>query len=75
MNFTIDLNTFISALGVALVVAAIKGIWALNTKVAVQNGRLGTIETWLKGHEKLDDERHKQMLESVNSLWGKIDGE
>lgn len=75
MNFTLDLNTFISALGVALVVAAIKGIWSLNTKVAVQNGRLGTIETWLKGHEKLDDERHKQTQDSISGLWGKLDGE
>ena len=75
MNFTLDLNTFISALGVALVVAAIKGIWALNTKVAVQNGRLGAIETWLTGHEKLDDERHKQTQETLYSLRGKLDGE
>ena len=73
MTFNIDLNTFISALGVALVIAAIKGIWALNTKVAVQNGRLGTIETWLTGHEKLDDERHKQTQESLGTLREKLD--
>ncbi len=72
MDYTI-LNTFISTLAVALISGAIKGIVALNRKVGLQNGRLGKMETWLIGHEKLDDERHKQALESVKSLWAKMD--
>ena len=79
MGFTLDLNTIISGTAVAVisygVISIKKDIRGLIDKVSIQNGRLGRIETWQGGHEKIDDERHKQTQEGIASLWGKMDGE
>jgi len=73
------INTFLSGTAVAVISYGVtvlhKGIKELNNKVGAQNGRLGKMETWMTGHEKIDDERHKQTQEGIANLWGKLDGE
>lgn len=75
MNLSVDLNTILSGVIIILTGYGVKGLMALKEQVSQQNGRLGKMETWMTGHEKIDDERHKRTQEGIANLWGKLDGE
>jgi len=73
LNFTLDLNTLLQGIVILLCVAGVKGIFSLNSKVSTICARLGKIETWQTGHEKIDDERHTETTKSVTSIWDRLD--
>ena len=73
MNFTLDLNTLLQGIVILLCVAGVKGIFSLNNKVSTICARLGKIETWQIGHEKLDDERYGEATKGLSSLWERLD--
>lgn len=52
---TMDLNTIITSITVALLVWGIKSMAAINTEV---NG----LSAWRVSHDKQDDERHQDMV-------------
>ena len=45
---------------------------AIKLAVGSVNARLLSIETWLKGHEKQDDERHVEMKQTIEKLWERV---
>ena len=73
MNFTLDLNTLLQGIVILLCVAGVKGIFSLNSKVSTICARLGKIETWQTGHEKIDDERHTETTKNITSIWDRLD--
>ena len=73
MNFTLDLNTVLQGIVILLCVAGVKGIFSLNKKMNTICVRLGKIETWQIGHEKIDDERHTEATGSIKSIWDRLD--
>ena len=68
MNFTLDINTLLTTLVGIAVVKGVRGIVSIDRKLTVQNGRLVNMETWKDGHEKLDDERHSSLINSLADL-------
>ena len=66
MNFTLDLNTLLQGIVLIICAAGVKGIFSIYA-------RLGKIETWQVGHEKIDDERHTETIKNVASLWDRLD--
>lgn len=36
------------------------------------NGRLIASETWQNSHEKQDDERHRELIKSTESIWDMV---
>lgn len=61
MNFAMDTTVVLETIVAGLVLYAIKGISTIN-------GSVRTLNEWRVNHEKLDDERHKQVLESLTDL-------
>ena len=72
MNFTLDLNTLLQAIAIFLIIGGIKGIFSINAKVSTICTRLGKIETWQTGHEKIDDERHAEAKTGLASVWERL---
>ena len=66
MNFTLDLNTLLQGIVLIICAAGVKGIFSISA-------RLGKIETWQVGHEKIDDERHTETTKNITSLWDRLD--
>lgn len=44
----------------------------ISKDVKTTNGQIIELNTWTKMHEKQDDERHKETLETHNDLWEKL---
>jgi hypothetical protein len=44
----------------------------IKKSVGSVNARLTSIETWLRGHDKQDDERHVEMKQTIEKLWSKV---
>lgn len=61
MNFAMDTTVVLETIVAGLVLYAIKGISAIN-------GSVRTLNEWRVNHEKLDDERHQQVLDSLDDL-------
>ena len=66
-NFEVNLTTILSG----LILASILGVFAQLRKL---NSRLGKVEAWQGGHEKMDDERFGGLKESIRDLWTALDG-
>jgi hypothetical protein len=49
--------------GVAWIV---RGVQRINAHLAQLNGRLGKVEEWSRGHERLDDERHRMVIDRID---------
>jgi len=63
-----NLSIFLSGLGVAGISWVISIVRVINTKVGLINGRVGKIETWAIAHDKQDDERHRELQDSLKEL-------
>ena len=46
---------------------------AINTHLALINGRLGKSETWMEMHQAHDDQEFKHLRENMQHIWKKID--
>ena len=46
----------------------------IYTEVRLTNGRVSRIEEWRVGHEKSVDNIHKNLRDSIASLWARLDG-
>lgn len=53
-----------SGLG-ALLVFLVKLVRDVRDDLRVQNGRIGKLEMWATGHEKLDDERFRVIMDQL----------
>ena len=72
MNFTLDLNTLLQGVVLIVVAAGLKGIFSINSKVTILCAKLGKMEVWQTGHEKIDDERQERMIETVGNIRDRI---
>ena len=61
MNVAIDIGIVLQLLGVS-------GIAWLITSVIGVNSKLAKIETWIKAHDKQDDERYVFILKQLETL-------
>ena len=68
MSLVIDLNTLLTSVVGAIVVYGVRGIFAIDRKLSVQNGRLGKLEGWTVSHEKLDDGRNAEIITNIHEL-------
>lgn len=65
MEVTLNLNSILQGVTIILVVWGVKGIFSLDRKLNAQNGKLGKIETWMAGHEELDNVRFHELHERM----------
>ena len=68
MEFTIDISAVLSTLIVVMIGFAMKGIFGIKTQVTEMNGKVGTIETRLDDHEKVDEERMARIDSMLKEL-------
>jgi len=46
---------------------------AINTHLALINGRLGKSETWMEMHQSHDDQEFTHIRENLQRVWEKLD--
>jgi hypothetical protein len=61
--YAADLFSGATLAGVAWIV---RGVQRINAQLVQLNGRLGKLEEWSRGHERLDDERHQMVLDRID---------
>ena len=44
----------------------------ISVDVKTTNGQIVKLNTWTQMHEKQDDDRHKETLQTHNDLWEKL---
>ena len=58
---------------VLLLGVSVRGIMSINVHLGKLNGDVRSLVKWADGHEKIDDERHKQHREDSASLWSRLE--
>jgi len=69
VDVAVNLGVIANAIVIALLGAGLKYMRDLRDDVRRQNGRVTRLEEWRGGREALDDERHKNNLDSMKKLW------
>ena len=69
MNFQVDTNTIISGFAVVLLTWAIRGIFSIRDHLARLNGSMAVMKEWQEGHEKVDDDRHRESLGRFDAVF------
>ena len=69
VDVAVNLGVIANAIVIALLGAGLKYMRDLRDDVRRQNGRVTRLEEWRGGREALDDERHKNNLDSMGKLW------
>lgn len=62
-SYTAELLSGLTLAGVAWIA---RGVQRINAHLAQLNGRLGKVEEWSRGHERLDDERHRMVIDRID---------
>jgi hypothetical protein len=62
MNLMIDINTILEGIAVVGIVGIFGQLWRLN-------GSVGQMRVWMEQHEKIDDERYKEIRQELQNYW------
>ena len=58
---------------ILLLGVSVRGIMSINVHLGKLNGDVQSIRKWADGHEKIDDERHRQHREDSAAIWSRLE--
>ena len=65
-------GNFIQGLILVIVTAGLGGVGLIYKQLSTLNGSVREIKIWILGHDKQDDDRHKEIKVDLTELWDQL---